>query len=91
MNSQPCIAVTNGPFTRNPVFRAVDQVSLKPSCSGTETKLTTETFACIKFSVYTFQNVNNKGADQTADVQVGLCLCYSHGIVRFFSCQGPNY
>ena len=28
--------------------------------------------------------MNNKGADQTADVQVGLCICYSHGIVRFF-------
>ena len=52
-----------------------DQVKLKPVCSATE-----EFGNCrfTKYRHYTIQAGNNKGADQTADVQGDLRLCCSH-------------
>ena len=45
-------------------------------------------FACNKLRNDTFQNANNKfkGADQTADAQAGLRLCYLQNPEDRFSC-----
>ena len=58
------------------VFGVSDKVRFKPACSATETSyIENRNFARSKSRHDTFQNVNNKGADQTA--QAGLRLCCS--------------
>ena len=55
-----------------PVFGVSDKARRKPVSSATETSLKIENFACSKYRYDTFQQENNKGADQT--VQAGLRL-----------------
>ena len=45
---------------------------VKPVCSDTETSFNIET-ACYRRSYYTFQRVNNKGADQTVRMRRLVC------------------
>ena len=55
----------------------VCQVGLNQACSATETS---QNFECCQFSYYTFQRVNNKGTNQTADAQADMSLFVSDSI-----------
>ena len=64
-----------GLYLRNYVCGISDHVRLKPACSTIEIKLEYMdwNFAWSKFDYYTFQTVNNKGADQTARMLRMVC------------------
>ena len=61
-----------------PVFGVSDKARRKPVSSATETSLKIEIFACSKYRYDTFQQENNKGADQT----VRMCRLGCVFIVR---------
>ena len=61
-----------------PVFGVSDKVKFKSACSATETSWKIEILLIAILDNDTFQEANDQGADQTAQVaQAGLHLCCS--------------
>ena len=80
-----------GLVARKPVFGVSEKANFKPVSSATETSYKNQNLACSKFRDDTFQNANNKGADQSARMRRLVWVF----VVRkqpktVFSRRGPN-